>query len=272
MDDCGELQNALLATRTIEDFLREVPRIAVRHVAEGASCGMTIRPEGGPVTATASDPVAAGVDEIQYRLDDGPCPQALRDGHVVAIDDTGWSQRWPEFEERAAAAGFRSCLAIPMQAIPMQAVPMQAGLADAGLAGDGPADEAPAAIGVLSLYARDTAAFGDEQAHRAEQFAENATVALAIAERLMTYANLNEQLRASLVSRPVIDQAIGIIIGRERCSQSAAFGILRKVSQNSNTKLRDLAERIVTGVTGEPVQSPPFVMPGEDPSAARTLG
>jgi GAF domain-containing protein len=257
MDDCGELQNALLATRTIEDFLREVPRIAVRHVAEGAICGMTIRPEGRPVTAAASDPVAAGVDEVQYRLDDGPCPQAMRDGRVVAIDDTGWSQRWPEFEAQAAAAGIRSCLAIPMQAVP---------------ADDLPGDDAPSAIGVLSLYARDTAAFGDEQAQRAEQFAENATVALAIAERLMTYADANEQLRASLVSRPVIDQAIGIIIGRERCSQSAAFGILRKVSQNSNTKLRDLAERIVTGVTGEPVQPPPFVMPGEDPSAARTLG
>jgi GAF domain-containing protein len=257
MDDCGELQNALLATRTIEEFLREVPRIAVRHVAEGAICGMTIRPEGRPVTAAASDPVAAGVDEVQYRLDDGPCPQAMRDGHVVAIDDTGWSQRWPEFEAQAAAAGIRSCLAIPMQAVP---------------ADDMPADDAPAAIGVLSLYARDTAAFGDEQAQRAEQFAENATVALAIAERLMTYADANEQLRASLVSRPVIDQAIGIIIGRERCSQSEAFGILRKASQNSNTKLRDLAERIVTGLTGEPVQPPPFVMPGEDPSAARTLG
>jgi GAF domain-containing protein len=258
MDDCGELQNAVLATRTIEDFLREVPLIAVRHVAEGAICGMTIRPEGRPVTATASDPVAAGVDEVQYRLDDGPCPQAMRDGQVVAIDDTGWSQRWPEFEAQASAAGIRSCLAIPMQAVPIQAGPAD--------------DDQPAAIGVLSLYARDAAAFGDEQAQRAEQFAENATVALALAERLMTYADLNEQLRASLVSRPVIDQAIGIIIGRERCSQSEAFGILRKVSQNSNTKLRDLAERIVTGVTGEPVQPPPFVMPGDDPSAARTLG
>jgi GAF domain-containing protein len=272
MDDCAELQNALLATATIEEFLRELPRIAVRRVAEGASCGMTILPEGRPAAVAATDQVAANADELQYRLDDGPCPQAMRDGEAVTIQDTAWNQRWPEFEAQAAAAGIRSCLAVPMQAVPMQAGPMWAGPMRAGH----PQAETPAprrsAIGVISLYARDTAAFGEEQTRRAEQFAENASIALAIAERLVSYVGLNEQLRASLATRPVIDQAIGIIIARENCSQSAAFGTLRKASQNSNTKLRDLAARIVTEVTGEPVQPPPFVMPGEDPSAARTLG
>jgi GAF domain-containing protein len=259
MDDCAELQNAVLATATIEDFLMELPRIAVRQVAEGASCGMTILPDGRPAAVAATDPVAASADEMQYRLDDGPCPQAMRDGALVTIEDTAWRQRWPEFEARAAAAGIRSCLAVPMQAVvPMQATPSAA--------------PAKTAIGVISLYARDTAAFGDEQARRAEQFAENASIALAIAERLVSSAGLNEQLRATLASRPVIDQAIGIIIAREKCSQSVAFGILRKASQNSNTKLRDLAARIVTDVTGEPVQQSPFVLPGDDPSAARTLG
>jgi GAF domain-containing protein len=253
MDDCAELQNAVLATATIEDFLMELPRIAVRQVAEGTSCGMTILPDGRPASVAATDPVAASADEMQYRLDDGPCPQAMRDGALVTIEDTAWRQRWPEFEAQAAAAGIRSCLAVPMQSV-------------------APAAPTKTAIGVISLYARDTAAFGDEQAHRAEQFAENASIALAIAERLVSSAGLNEQLRASLVSRPVIDQAIGIIIAREKCSQSAAFAILRKASQNSNTKLRDLAARIVMDVTGEPVQQSPFVLPGDDPSAARTLG
>jgi GAF domain-containing protein len=251
MDDCAELQNALLVTRTVEDFVQELPRIAVRHVAEGASCGMTIRPEGRPVTAAATDPVAARVDEMQYRLDDGPCPHAMRDGEVVTIDDIAGTVRWPEFGAQAAAAGIRSCLAVPLSAVP-----------------DGEA------IGVLSLYARQSGAFGEEQARRAERFAETASGALKIAERLASCTGLNEQLRASLASRPVIDQAIGIIIARQKCTQSAAFEILRTASQNSNTKLRDLATRIVTDVTGEPLQPPPFAGPGDrgDPSAAPTLG
>jgi GAF domain-containing protein len=292
MDDCAELQNALLATHTIEDFLEELPRIAARHVAEGVSCGVTIRPEGGRrVTVTATDPVAAGADEVQYRLADGPSMQALRDGELVTIDDTAWRQRWPEFEARAAAAGIRSCLAVPMQAPPADpAGPWgrgeHSGPGEHGEPGGPGERRGPApkrAIGVLSLYARDRDAFGAEQARRAERFAENAALTLAIAERLASYANLSDQLRASLDSRPVIDQALGIIIAREKCTQPAAFEILRKVSQNSNTKLRDLAERIVTGATGEPLQRspfalpggplqrPPFALPGE-PSAAPTVG
>lgn len=247
MDDCAELQSALLATGTVEEFMREMPKIAVRHLAQGASCGVTIRPDGRRVTASATDPVTAGVDEVQYRLDDGPCPQALRDGEVVTVDDTAWNARWPEFEAQAAAAGIRSCLAVPLQAPPLDAETEEVLPA-------GP-------IGVISLYARETGAFGDEQARHAEQFAAYASVALAIAERFSSYAGLTEQLRASLASRPVIDQALGIIMAREKCSQSMAFDILRNASQNSNTKLRDLAARTVTGVTGEPIQPPPFVLP-----------
>jgi AmiR/NasT family two-component response regulator len=42
---------------------------------------------------------------------------------------------------------------------------------------------------------------------------------------------LIEQLRSSLSSRTVIDQALGIIMAREHCSQSRAFAILRSASQ-----------------------------------------
>ena len=45
------------------------------------------------------------------------------------------------------------------------------------------------------------------------------------------------------------------------CTQDRAFELLRAASQNTNTKLQELARAIVTSVTGEPVQPPPF----EDP-------
>jgi ANTAR domain len=76
---------------------------------------------------------------------------------------------------------------------------------------------------------------------------------------LSSHATLIEQLRSSLASRGVIDQALGIIMAREHCTQDRAFAILRSASQNRNVKLRDLASAVVTSVTGEPPQpSPPF--------------
>jgi AmiR/NasT family two-component response regulator len=46
-------------------------------------------------------------------------------------------------------------------------------------------------------------------------------------------------------------------MAREHCTQQRAFEILRAASQNSNTKLRDIASAVVTSVTGEPPQPAP---------------
>jgi GAF domain-containing protein len=251
MEACLELQDALLNTRGIDEFLGEVARIATRQVGDGVSCGMTMRPDGRSVTVACTDEVAAKVDEIQYRLDEGPCLHAMRGGEVVSIPDTVEQAQWPEFEAAAAAAGIRSCLAVPLTAPPKNS-----------------RDRRP--VGALNLYARSAKAFGAIQAERAETFAQTASGALVLARRLARYADLNDQLRASLASRSAIDQALGIIMAREQagprepdgnCTQDRAFELLRAASQNTNTKLQDLARAIVTSVTGEPVPPPPF----EDP-------
>jgi GAF domain-containing protein len=120
--DFKELQDALLSTESVEQFLHEMSILAAGLVRGGLSCGMTLQSSGRPMTVACSDPVAAQVDEVQYKLDDGPCLHAMRDGHTVRIEDTtrmkntGVKTRWPEFEARAASHGIRSCLALPLTA------------------------------------------------------------------------------------------------------------------------------------------------------------
>jgi GAF domain-containing protein len=230
--DFGKLQDSVLKGEGIDQFLHEMAVLAAHLVNGGLSCGMTMRSSGRPLTVACSDPLAAEVDEVQYALDDGPCLHAMRDGHVVRIEDTAVAARWPEFEEHAADHGIRSCLALPLNA-----------------SGE--------PVGALNLYARSVSAFGEAEARRAEAFAENAGGAVALAVRMASHAATIEQLRSSLASRAVIDQALGIIMARERCTQARAFEILRSASQNGNVKLRDLAAAIVTSVSGEPPQPPP---------------
>jgi GAF domain-containing protein len=229
-----ELQNAILGTESVEQFLHEMATLAAGLITGGLSCGMTLRPKGRAVTVACSDDLAARADEVQYQIGDGPCLHAMRDGHMVRIDDTADMARWPAFEEQAASLGIRSCLAFPLNA-------------------NGES------IGALNLYARAVSAFGVTETQRAEKFAENASGALALALRLASYAALNTQLRSSLASRSIIDQAIGVIMAREYCTQARAFEILRNVSQNNNIKLRDLASSILASVSGEaPQPASPF--------------
>ena len=90
-----ELHDALVNTESIEQFLHDMAVLAARMVGTDLSCGMTMRSNGRPVTVACSDPVAAKVDEVQYELDNGPCLHAMRDGHVVRIEDTADKARWP---------------------------------------------------------------------------------------------------------------------------------------------------------------------------------
>ena len=232
-DNLTDLQKALLSTQTLEQFLQELATVAARLVADGLSCGMTMRSNGRPVTVACSDPLASEIDEVQYRLDDGPCLHAMRSGDQVTIEDTAGREQWPWFEAAAQARGIRSCLALPLVA-----------------------DGKP--VGALNLYARGAAAFGPAQIRHAENLAENASGALSLMLRLASYSELTDQLRSSLTSRAVIYQALGVIMAQERCTQAEAFEILRTASQHSNIKLRDVATAIVTSVSGEPPQPHPF--------------
>lgn len=227
------LQRALLSTRTLEQFLQELATLAARLVTDGVSCGMTMRSTGRAATVACSDRLASEIDEVQYRLNDGPCLHAMRSGDQVSIEDTARQAQWPRFEAAAQARGIRSCLALPLVA---EGTP----------------------VGALNLYARGVAAFGPAHVRQAENLAENASGGLSLMLRLAAYAELTDQLRSSLISRTVIYQAIGVIMAQERCTQAKAFEILRTASQNSNVKLRDIASAIVTMVSGEPPQPHAF--------------
>ncbi|HET6187590.1 MAG TPA: GAF and ANTAR domain-containing protein [Trebonia sp.] len=225
------LQNALLKTDSVEHFLHELAVLAARVAGEGLSCGMTLQQRGRPPAAAAcTDPLAAQADDIQYRMGDGPCLHAMRHARTVRIDDFAVHGRWPYFSRQAVALGIRSCLAVPLLA-----------------------DDEP--TGALTLYARRPRAFGPAETARAEQFAGHASGALTLELRMASCSDLNDQLRSSLVSRAVIDQALGVIMATERCPQDRAFAVLKTVSQNTNVKIRDLAATIVTSVSGEPPRS-----------------
>ncbi|MFE5857558.1 ANTAR domain-containing protein [Streptomyces sp. NPDC056500] len=59
-------------------------------------------------------------------------------------------------------------------------------------------------------------------------------------------------LRKALASHPVIDMARGVIMATASCTPEHAWQILVRVSQHSNTKLREVARHIVESAYGPP--------------------
>lgn len=67
------------------------------------------------------------------------------------------------------------------------------------------------------------------------------------------------RLQAQLASMPVIEQAKGIIMAQYGWPEEQAFDAMRRVSQQENIKVRDLAMSIVAGtrLAGTPPARPP---------------
>jgi hypothetical protein len=83
------------------------------------------------------------------------------------------------------------------------------------------------------------------------------------------------RLQARLASMPVIEQAKGIIMAQSGWPEEKAFDVLRRASQRENTKVRDLAARVVAQTvnsTTSQQEPPPHSSPAGRRSGPRNQG
>lgn len=219
-----ELAMLLLAVEDVNEALSHLARIAVAVIPDGPSCGITVMRDGRPVTAVYAGSVPAWVDEAQYERGDGPCLQALRTGSVVVAQDLAAEDRWGDWPAVALAAKTHGVYAHPLEI-------------------DGEV------VGALTLYAHEPGLFPEDVQRVAMQFVEPAGLLLGGVLRRLSQAEVIAQLQAALSSRAVIDQAIGIIMARRRCGAEEAFRALRKMSNDRNIKLHEIAASLVRSLT-----------------------
>ena len=227
-----ELQQLLLESEDIRGFLDELATLTVRVLPGDLSCGITVRRDHQAITVGSSDARASQVDEIQYGHHQGPCLHSLATGEEVLIDDLAADERWGDYQMPALGHGVRSSLSLPLRA-------------------EGQV------IGALNIYASQPRAFGPPEQLLAGGFADEASRALALAVRIAERTEMSRHLQTALASRAVIDQALGIIMGQNRCTADEAFETLRTISQNRNVKVRDIAAEMITAVSGHPPPSSP---------------
>jgi len=100
-------------------------------------------------------------------------------------------------------------------------------------------------VGAINVYARGKGVFDEHAQRLGELFAAPAAVAVHNAYVLARARALTAQLERALSSRPVIDQAIGMLRARTGASTEDALARLREISQREHTKLVDVAEGVV---------------------------
>ncbi len=121
---------------------------------------------------------------------------------------------------------------------------------------------------ILELAGLDTTDPLRSAAHDPAPAAASA-VALERAERLHVLQSEVEQLRQAIASRPVIDQARGILMATHGCTSDQAWHILRETSQLSNTKLRDVAAAVTASAESDGPPPPPELRTALNKALAR---
>ncbi|MBD0741583.1 ANTAR domain-containing response regulator [Streptomyces sp. CBMA152] len=202
--------------------VRMLSRLAEQSVrCAPATCGAvaTIADSGPERRVTATHPDLAPLVSVQLACGDGPIPTALDVGAPVDSEDLLTEDRWPGYRALALESGVRACVTLPFRRSGIEVTLSLYSFRP------GPLDEAArSVIGIL----------GEE------------TTARLVRERRYHAALAEvEQLETALRSRPVIDQASGIVMHVLGCGAEDAFGVLRSLSQRANRKLSEVAEGVV---------------------------
>jgi GAF domain-containing protein len=229
----ADLLELVLSTQTVEEYLHEVAVLAANLDPGIGGCGVTVGRNGSAFSVATSNEFAAAVDEVQYGLDMGPCLESLGTGEVVVVDDMLEDERWDGYPAHALSHGVRSSLSVPL-----------------GVGGR--------TIGALNAYGTETHLFTGALRARLLDFGAQAEVAIALALRHAEQNELMDQLHTAMQSRSIIDQALGVLMARQRCTAAEAFAILRSASQSRNRKIAAIAAEIITVTTGTEPQAGRF--------------
>jgi AmiR/NasT family two-component response regulator len=93
-------------------------------------------------------------------------------------------------------------------------------------------------MAALNFYADRPQAFAEEAVEVGTVFATHVALAWSMMRR-------QEQFRSALASRDLIGQAKGVVMERFNLDAVEAFELLSRLSQQSNTKVHDIAHALV---------------------------
>ena len=215
----------VLSSSTLDQILRLVAQQGLGLSEETHAVAVSVPHKKGAITGLAGRG-AVDIGQLQQIPEPSPSSDAVMEGEPQVGHSLIVEKRWPEFTNTALYCGVQSLLCCPLK-------------------------EGDRIVGSLTFYSSNEGAFGGRVIASAEEFAGVAAVLLTNARSYEASNALAAQLNEALVSRAVIDQAKGILMATEGLSADEAFDKIKSLSQHTNIKVRELAQRIVEGRPAE---------------------
>lgn len=210
----AELARVVAAPRAAEDILHEVTSAAVELIEGVDTAGILLIKKGGQFESLGTtDEVPHELDELQHLLKEGPCLDAALNDVMVCTSDFGRETRWPAYSAAVQKLGVISGMSFRLYTHERTA-------------------------GALNLFGYEPTGWDLERQTIGMVLAAHAAAALMASHQ-------SENLHSAVASRDRIGQAKGIIMERYDVDDVRAFDMLRRLSQESNISLVDIAQRVI---------------------------
>jgi GAF domain-containing protein len=204
----------VISLRRVDDVLVDVTAAAKELIAGVDVAGVLLVGKGGThQTLAPTSDVMFKLDELQMTTGEGPCLQAALDEIVIRTDDFRDEPRFPKYAPKVVELGLLSALSLKLYT-------------------------ADRTAGALNLFGYEPRPWNSEAETIGMVLAAHAASAILASRE-------SEQLQSALSTRDRIGQAKGIIMERFKIDDVRAFEMLRKLSQDTNTKLVDVAHRVI---------------------------
>jgi hypothetical protein len=186
----------------------------------GASVSTVGKPFGSE-TVSASDDLAAHLDELQFDFNEGPCWDAIASGEPVSEPSLASApSQWPNFGPAAAHSGVASIFAFPLKVGALS-------------------------VGAIDLYSRTPLDLTPADRRRALGMSE------VIGRRVLrqalqaTASEIDEE--GGVFSRRIIHQATGMVLAQLDVSAEDATVIIQSHAYGGGRSMKDLARAIIAG-------------------------
>jgi GAF domain-containing protein len=215
-----EFTGTIINPFDLDELLHRLMQHAT-EVVGAAGAGVMLADLGGQLSfVAASDARVVDAEQRQAQLRSGACFEAYTVNAIVVAEDLGREDRWPDYARHVLDLGLRSVLGVPMNAFGRT-------------------------VGVINVYREQPGPWSKEDVGAAEIITAMGAGYLTNANQLRQQHQLAEQLRGAIESRDVIGQAKGILMARNGVSADDAFDRLRRLSQQRNRKLREVAQGVI---------------------------
>jgi GAF domain-containing protein len=215
-----ELSRFRFGEMRIEDALHEI--VHTTHAlfdVDGAAL-MLADADQHLRSVAASDDRFAHLEELQIRLQEGPCIEAYDTKAMVGAEDLAGDDRWPKFSQAAVARRVRAMLASPL-----------------------PYNQD--AVGVVAVLSEQEHPWSAEGELALLAFTDLAALLIASMMQGQEQSQLAAQLQGALGSRQVIEQAKGVLMGREGITAREAYEQLRARARAQRRKLAAVCTEVV---------------------------